>query len=201
MKLIGLTGTTGSGKGYVSALFAKRGIAHVDTDAIVHRLYSENRSCIDELIDAFGDILAEDGSIDRKKLAPIVFSDEAQLARLNTIVHRYVKAEVDQISKAYADQGADYLLIDAPQLYEAGMESMCWRVIAVTAPMELRVGRICARDALTKEAANARIACQHTDAFYEENADFVIRNDGTNSVEEMVNAIIGALEHDKIKTK
>lgn len=201
MKLIGLTGTTGSGKGYVSALFAKQGFACVDTDDIVHRLYSENHSCIAQLTAVFGDILAEDGSIDRKKLAPIVFSDPFLLKRLNEIVHRYVKDEVERISAQSEKAGEEYLLLDAPQLYEAGMDSICYRVIAVTAPTELRISRICARDNLSRKAAETRIACQHTDAFFEAHADYVIRNDGTHSVEELVNTIIGELRNDKKETE
>lgn len=200
MKLIGLTGTTGSGKGYVSALFACNGILSVDTDGIVHRLYREDQSCIDLLTKEFGDIRAEDGSIDRKKLSTIVFADRSRLATLNQIVHQLVKAEVEKLSMLHAQKGEEYLLIDAPQLYEAGMEKICHKVIAVVAPTELRIARICARDGITREAAEARIAAQHTDAFFEATADFVICNDGVQSVSEQVDRIMGELNNGKTQT-
>ena len=197
MELIGLTGTTGSGKGYVAALFARYGIFCVDTDAIVHRLYREERACIAQLASEFGDILAKDGSVDRRKLASIVFADRERLQTLNRIVHVWVKDEVEKISQFHAQNGETYLLIDAPQLYEAGMDEICHRVIAVVAPMDLRIARICARDALQREAAMARIASQHSDAFFKERADYVICNDGIRSVEEQVDSIAGELGYGK----
>ena len=200
MKLIGLTGTTGSGKGFVSRQFGEYGIPSVDTDALVHRLYRENTACIGELTRTFGDVLAGDGSIDRKKLAPIVFSEPAALAKLNAIVHKYVHAEVNRIAMEYHENGADCLLIDAPQLYEAGMESMCQAVIAVVAPTQLRIARVCARDGITEEAARARIKNQHPDSFFRERADYVIENDGIRSVTEQIDFIAGALGYGKTQT-
>ena len=200
MKLIGLTGTTGSGKGFVSRQFAEYGIPSVDTDGLVHRLYRENAACIGELTQAFGDVLAEDGSIDRKKLAPIVFADPVSLARLNSIVHKYVHAEVERIAAEYEAQGVDCLLIDAPQLYEAGMDSICSAVIAVVAPASLRIARICARDGITEQGARARIANQHPDFFFRERADFVIENDGVQSLAEQIDSIIGVLGYGKRQT-
>lgn len=197
MKLIGLTGTTGSGKGYVSAEFARLGIMSVDTDGIVHRLYREDQACIQLLTEEFGDILARDGSIDRKKLAAIVFADRERLQTLNGIVHRLVQAEVEKIRDVHAQKGEAYLLIDAPQLYEAGMDRICDKVIAVVAPTALRIDRICARDGLSRAAAEARIAAQHSDAFFEENADYVIWNDGEHSVTAQIDRIAGELGYGK----
>ena len=105
MKLIGLTGTTGSGKGYVSTFFARAGIESIDTDAIVHRLYREDKDCIGALVQAFGEILAEDGSVNRKTLASIVFADRSKLATLNSIVHKYVAREVERICLAKEKEG------------------------------------------------------------------------------------------------
>lgn len=195
MKLIGLTGTTGSGKGYVAALFAQVGIDSIDTDAVVHRLYRQDAACIAELEAAFGAVLAEDGSVDRKKLASIVFADREKLAMLNSIVHRYVKREVERICLAKEREGCDLILLDAPLLYEAKMENLCDRVIAVVAPEPIRVMRICARDGIDEPAAMRRINNQHTDAFFEENADYVICNDGQASVQEQINCIIGELRN------
>lgn len=195
MKLIGLTGTTGSGKGYVASLFAMAGIDSIDTDAVVHRLYRQDAECIAELQRFFGSVLATDGSIDRKKLASIVFSNPRQLETLNSIVHRYVKREVDRICLDKEREGCDLLLLDAPLLYEARMESLCYRVIAVTAPEPVRILRICARDGIDEAAAVQRIKNQHTDAFFEANADYVICNDGQASVQEQINRIIGELRN------
>ena len=194
MKLIGLTGPSGSGKGYVSLLFAKQGIPSIDTDAIVHRLYREDASCIASLEEAFGPICGEDGGVDRRKLAAIVFADRESLALLNRIVHRLVWQEVEKIAAAKEADGCEFLLLDAPQLYEAGMESLCHKVIAVTAPLPLRLERICKRDGLTREAAEARIRNQHNDAFFKERADYLICNDGVMLLSEQIDRIMGELK-------
>ena len=195
MKRIGLTGTSGSGKGYVSACFAGYGIESVDTDAVVHRLYRENRECIDAIESAFGAVRAADGSVDRKKLAAIVFADPEKLSVLNAIVHGYVRAEVERICEKRASEGCEVLLIDAPQLYEAGMDALCDAVIAVVAPESLRLERICARDGIDPAAALQRICNQHPDAFFEARADYVIRNDGVCAVEAQVERIVGEWKH------
>ena len=122
------------------------------------------------------------------------------MARLNSIVHKYVHAEVDRIAMEEQAKGRDCLLIDAPQLYEAGMDSICHAVIAVVAPTELRIGRICARDGITRDAAMARIKNQHPDSFFRERADFVIDNDGIRSTAEQIHIIAGALGYGKTQT-
>lgn len=199
MKLIGLTGTSGSGKGYVSACFARRGIDSIDTDAIVHRLYREDVACIAALESAFGPLRDGSGIIDRRRLAGIVFTDKEKLATLNAIVHLFVQREVERICREREAEGCAVLLLDAPQLYEAGMEEICHKVVAVTAPEALRIERIRARDHIDGSAAEMRIKNQHCDAFFEERADFVIRNDGVASVEAQVDRLIGELENDKSK--
>ena len=199
MKLIGLTGTSGSGKGYVSQIFAHHGIESIDTDAIVHRLYREDAECIAALEAAFGPLCEEDGSIDRRKLAFIVFAHREKLTLLNTIVHRLVRREVERLCQEREAAGVELLLLDAPQLYEAGMEALCRKVIAVIAPVSVRLERICKRDGLSQAAAEARISNQHSDAFFEERADYLIRNDGILSVSDQVDRIIGELKNDESK--
>ncbi|MBQ8288813.1 MAG: dephospho-CoA kinase [Clostridia bacterium] len=196
MKLIGLTGTSGSGKGFVAALFAERGIDSIDTDSVVHRLYREDAECIAALETAFGPLQDGSGAIDRRRLAGIVFANKEKLSALNAIVHRFVKREVERICREKELTGCRFLLLDAPQLYEAGMESVCYRVIAVTAPESLRLNRICGRDHIDCVSAEQRIRNQHSDAFFEARADFVIRNDGIASVEAQVDRIMGELEYD-----
>lgn len=195
MKLIGLTGTSGSGKGYIAALFAAQGICAIDTDAIVHRLYRENLSCIEELEKAFGSLQTEQGEIDRKKLAAIVFADRDKLQLLNAIVHRYVKSEVGTICQTEQERGTELLLLDAPQLFEAGMEQLCDRVIAVIAPLDLRIERIMERDKISRMRVEERIRNQYTDDYFERNADYVIYNDGKHTVNEQVESIIRELQY------
>lgn len=196
MKLIGLTGTSGSGKGFVAALFAERGIPSVDTDAIVHQLYREDAACIAALESTFGPLCGPDGAIDRRHLAGIVFADKDKLATLNAIVHRFVKREVERVCREREAEGCAFLLLDAPQLYEAGMESICYKVVAIIAPESLRLERVCARDRIDRASAEQRFMSQHSDAFFEARADYLIRNDETSSLQEQVERIIGDLQND-----
>ncbi len=190
MKLIGLTGPSGSGKGYVAAVFAQYKIASVDTDAIVHCLYREDEDCIAELEQTFGPLTDDSGQIDRRRLAAMVFADPDQLARLNAIVHRYVWAKVEQIADAHRLAGEEFLLIDAPLLYEAGMDRLCQKVIAVIAPRELRKARLLARDERTSEEIDRRMNGQPADEFYTARADYVLCNDGSQSPEDFVRQIL-----------
>lgn len=196
MKLIGLTGTSGSGKGYVSEIFAANGIASIDTDSIVHALYREDSACIAALEIAFGPLQTEAGEIDRKKLASIVFADPAQLDLLNRIVHRFVREKVNAICREEDARGTRVLLLDAPQLFEAGMESLCDRIIAVVAPREVRIERIKTRDQIDRVRIEERLRNQHSDSFFEQHADYVICNDGKHSVSEQVERIIREVQYD-----
>lgn len=193
MKLIGLTGPSGSGKGYIAACFAKRGIDSIDTDAIVHRLYREDTECIAALERAFGSLQDDSGAIDRRRLREIVFADREKLAALNAIVHCYVRREVERICQERKAQGCRVLLLDAPQLYEAGMEVLCDQVIAVIAPQQVRLQRVCTRDHIDAAVALQRFRNQHSDAFFQDRADFVICNDGASDIEKQTDEILEEL--------
>jgi len=177
MIVIGLTGTTGAGKGEVGRVFASLGACVCDTDRIYHTLLAECDALKRELCNTFGAITDELGNIDRKKLAPIVFSDKAKLSTLNHITHRYVLAETDRILADAAAQGVTVGVIDAPMLYESGADKKCSAVVGVIAPAETRLARIMARDGLTEAAARSRIANQKSDAWFEETCDYTISND------------------------
>ena len=189
MKIIGLCGGSGSGKGTVASLFAERGILHIDTDEVYHRLTSGKSPCLDELCYAFGEgILSADGALDRKALSEIVFSGEGSKARarLNAISHRHVVDEVRKIIK-YADGKYPAVLVDAPLLFESGFDTECDIVVAVTAKREHRIQRIISRDNITLEAAERRIDAQIGDSELISRADFVIAND--SDVESLKGAV------------
>lgn len=190
MKIIGITGRSGSGKGYVCARFAEHGIPMIDTDAVVHALYRENESCINELEAAFGPLRSESGEVDRKKLGSIVFSDSEKLNKLNMIVHRYVAEEIERICTRLEADGHGAVLVDAPQLFEAHLEHICDLVIAVTAPEEIRIDRICKRDGISVEGASTRLNHQLEDDFFISHADVVIVNDGRSDVGDQVKKLL-----------
>lgn len=197
MVVIGLTGISGSGKGYVSARFANRGIPAIDTDRITHTLYEQSGDCVSALTDQFGlDILRSDGSVDRGRLAEIVFSCPEKLELLNRIVHRYVLAEVRRQIAEYAAKGISMVLVDAPQLFESGFDRECRYTLAVEADPEVRLDRICKRDGLTRDQALKRIRNQHEDAFFRDRCDFIIRNNGTEDLDAEIDRILDAVQRE-----
>jgi dephospho-CoA kinase len=182
MLVLGLTGPSGSGKGVVGKVFSEKGIPVLDTDAVYHALIDRPTSCTEELKNAFGDtILSCNGGVDRRRLAAIVFdpADEKKekLLLLNKITHRYVLDTCRAWLKEQERKGCRASVIDAPLLCESGFDKECDRVIAVLAPRQTRLARIMLRDSLTVAAAEERLSSQQADAFYEEKADFLLRND------------------------
>ena len=180
MKVIGLTGPSGAGKGAVCGVLAKHGIPAIDTDAVYHRLLAENDALTEELCASFGkDILNESCRVDRKKLGATVFGrpdTPARLHTLNTITHKYVMARTHEMLLALKQNGAIAAIIDAPLLFEAGIEKECDAVIGVLADRETRLSRIMKRDGITKEDAMMRISSQNSDGFYRSSCQYILEN-------------------------
>ena len=184
MKVIGLTGPTGSGKGVFGSFLLEKGIPVADTDAIYHGIVGKDGPCMAALRARFGDEIAKaDGSLDRPRLASIVFcGGEEQKVRclaLNEITHGHVLREVRVWLAEQKAKGAVAACVDAPLLVESGFHRECDATVSVLAPKDVRLSRIMARDSLSEAAALARISSQKTDDFYRQNSDFVIENEGT----------------------
>ena len=195
MKILGLTGPSGAGKGAVCTIFQSFGIPSIDTDAVYHRLLEEGGSIRDELCASFGQgILGKNGKIDRKKLAATVFGKEntpSLLHTLNTITHKYVMARTNDLMQTLKQNGAIAVLIDAPLLFEAGIDHECDAVIGVLADREERLCRITERDGITKEAAEMRINAQKSDAFYRSSCQYILENN--NALEAQIRRLIKEL--------
>ena len=181
--LVGLCGRSGAGKGYVSALFACRGIPSVDTDAVYREMTGPTdrlSPCMLALAERFGGgIVSADGSLDRAAMRALVFGDDPEaLADLNRITHRFILGETRRQADALYEEGFPVVLIDAPLLYESGFDAECARVVCVTAPEEILVRRIMQRDGIPEEDALRRLAAQLPVSELEERADYVIVNDG-----------------------
>ena len=178
MKVIGLTGGTGSGKSVVSKSLAAAGAVIVDADKIAHEIILKGEPAYQEIIEYYGTgILDEDGNIIRKKLGEIVFNDKEKLAFLNQCTHKYITAEVKrQIAEAKAEGTTTAIIVDAPLLLEAKLETVCDLVWVVYAEPEVRAQRVMARDGITYELAKARIANQKSWEEYKAAADAVIDN-------------------------
>ena len=180
MLLIGLTGPTGAGKGEVAKIFASYGLPVINADEVYHTLITPPSSCLRELMLTFGkEILLADGSLDRKALGAIVFSDPAALERLNGITHRYVMEEVRRQVELLRRREIPAAVFDAPQLFEAGAQNICGAVVSVLADRALRLERIVARDGITPEAAMRRITAQKSDEYFKTHSDYIIENNGS----------------------
>ncbi len=181
MKIIGLTGPSGAGKGLCGEYFRSIGIPCIDTDKVYHDLLLPPSACAKELAARFGqDILREDKTVDRKRLATIVFSDESgrSAADLNAISHKYVKEETLSLLADFRAKGKRAAVVDAPLLFEAEFDKFCDFSIAILAKRELRLSRIMERDSLSREKANERLSAQKSDDFYISRADYTLCNDG-----------------------
>ena len=119
-----------------------------------------------------------DGSLDRKALGERVFSDEKALETLNGITHRHITEEVEKLLADWAMNGGELAAIDAIALIESGMGERCDAVIGVISERETRIERIMQRDNISREYAELRVDAQKDNAFFEENCDMIIRNDG-----------------------
>ena len=182
IRVFGLTGPSGAGKGAACRIFAKYGVPSIDTDAVYHELLEHSNALTNELSATFGrSILGENGRVARKSLAAAVFGHEntpALLHTLNEITHKYVMARTWEMVHALEQGGAAAVLIDAPQLFEAHIERSCECVIGVLAHRELRLARIIARDGISKEAAERRMNAQRDDAFFRGSCHYILENNG-----------------------
>lgn len=176
MKIIGLTGGSGTGKGTVAARMRELGAGWVDADAVYRDLCAANREMLAALNAAFGGVTDETGALDRPKLAKIVFSDPEKLAKLNEITIPYIRAA--SLDAMQAQSSCPIVLYDAPTLFEGGVDDLCEKTIGVLADTETRVQRVMARDGISEEAARARILAQPDDGFYRARCDYILENNG-----------------------
>jgi len=175
---VGITGGIGSGKTTVCKLFELLGIAVYYSDDEAKKILDYDSTVKSELLNLFGaSILNEFEQIDRKKIATIVFSDTTKLASLNAIVHPAVAKHFDEWCKK---QSSPYILKEAAILFESGAYKQVDKSIIVTAPIELKLLRVIARDKTTEEEVLKRMSNQLPDEEKIKLSDFVIRNDEEN---------------------
>jgi dephospho-CoA kinase len=181
MYVIALTGGIASGKTTLLNALFKQGVPVIDADCISRTLTAPNGEALPLIRDAFGeDVFHEDGTLDRKALAAIVFSDEGKRRRLEAIIHPMVAArirkELDEIGLTHKAA-----VVDIPLLYESNMESMANEVWCVYVPKREQVRRLRERDGLTYEQALMRLKSQMDPREKCRLADHVIRTDGLPS--------------------
>jgi dephospho-CoA kinase len=179
--LVGLTGGIGSGKSEVSRLLAARGAVIVDADVVARAVVEPGTAGLAAVVAAFGaDVLAADGSLDRDRLAALVFADPDARARLNAIVHPLVGARTFELIAAAADADPHAVVVnDVPLLVEAGLQDRYDVIVVVATEPATQVARLVQQRGMTESDASARIAAQAPLADKIAVADYVIRNDGS----------------------
>ncbi len=181
MLIVGLTGGVASGKTTVSLVFKEEGAYIIDADQIARELVQPHKPAWNEIIRAFGrEILQEDGSIHRKKLADRIFTDPDERKVLNQILHPRIKEEIERRTREIGEKDPEAIVvIDAPLLVELGMHHKVDRLIVVTSTQTQQMERLKERDGRSPEEALRLFSSQMPVGEKEELADFVIRNEGS----------------------
>lgn len=176
-RIIGLTGQSGAGKSTAAKFFEQNGFCIINADLLVRKIYSSGSPCIKTIASVFGeDIIAENGSPDRKLLAKRAFSSKENTALLSSIVHPFVTAELLAETKKAAESGAKTVIYDAPQLFESNADVICCEIISVIAEKQVRLERICRRDNISEELALMRMDVQLDEEFFKVNSDYILEN-------------------------
>lgn len=194
MIIVGLTGQSGAGKTTVCDTFEKSGFAIINADVVAREVMSKGSKCLDETVNVFGDVLLEDGTLDRKKIAGIVFSDADNLRIYENIIFPYIISSIKEKIDMYKKEMYNYILLDAPTLFESKADGLCDIIVSVIADRDIRLKRILKRDSITLHEAESRLDSQKNDDFYIEKSDYVIKNNGSlseleNNTIDVVNSI------------
>lgn len=187
--VIGLTGGIGSGKTTVGKMLAERlGYAIIDADKVGHSVYAPGTEGFTKVVEAFGSgIVAADGTIDRKALGRIVFSDRAALQRLNSIVWPLIARRLRELVQEMLAEGRRIVVIEAAVLIEAEWQGQVDEVWVVTASPETAIQRLMARNGLSEEDARKRLSSQLSNEERCKHATVVLEN--TGSLEELAKRI------------
>ena len=176
--IIGLTGQSGAGKSTVCRVFKREGFAVIDCDKVAAEVTKAGSDCNRELSASFPECFDESFALDRAKMAQIVFSDSESLWLLERIEFKYITAEIEKKVEKLSKK-ADYIVLDAPTLFEAGIDSSCDIIAAVVSDEDIRLRRITERDSVSEEFAKKRFSSQHGEEFFRERCGLIIENNGT----------------------
>ena len=197
--LAGLTGGIATGKSTVSAMFAHLGAKIVDADLLAREVVMPGQAALAEIVREFGpEVLAPDGSLDRKRVGAIVFGDAQKRKRLEEITHPAIRIRQQRILSVYEEEAFEGIVIwDAALLIESsGAKGMDKVVVVITDP-DTELTRLMARDGFSEEDARRRIASQMALAEKVKVADYVIDNSGSRSESErLVKDVYRALTRD-----
>lgn len=198
MITVGLTGGIATGKSLVSQLLEEHGAFVINADLIAHELYNPGTIGFNSLISHFGDtILDLNGTIDRKKLASIVFTRKHEMDNLNTIMHPLIYDEIKKIMSDLSNKKYPVVVVEAAVLIEAGWQDLFDQIWVVSSDMETVISRLNVRNGLSREESLKRIYSQIHPKDRNKYADIVIENNGNT---EILSSRIKELWADKLST-
>ena len=185
--VIGITGGIGSGKSVVTSLLRdKFDAAVIDTDTIGHEVMEIGKSAYKKVVEIFGNkVIAEDGSIDRKKLGSLVFDNLELLSKLNNIIHPAVEAEVDKRIAEFTKKKYKYIALETALLIKVGYNRKCDKVWFVYADKDIRLKRLYDNRGIDKEKAIKIFESQNSEEEFRQIADNVIDNSGSEAETEI----------------
>jgi dephospho-CoA kinase len=194
MRRIALTGGIATGKSYVLDQFSRRGVPCLDADVLAHGVTAAGTEATAAIAARFGSVLAADGSVDRAKLGPIVFADDAARRELDALVHPAVyRAIAAGLRGLELTEHPPLAIVDIPLLYETGRPQEFDAVIATVCPMEMQIERLLKRG-LSDAEARQRLSAQLPAAEKGRRAHFVIDTSGSfERTDEQVEAILNSL--------
>lgn len=183
--LVGITGGIGSGKSLICSVFRILGVPVFEADKAAGEITGQNPAVKKELSAYFGSGIynAEDGSLNRRKLASLIFNNRESLSFVNRLVHPLVKESFD---RWVMEQKSAYILQEAAIMFESGFYRFMDLNILITAPIELRIRRVLERDHTTREQIIERMKNQWNDEEKSRLADFVIINDEVHPVMDQI---------------
>lgn len=175
MKIIGITGSSGSGKSTVCEILnEKYNVKIIDADKIAKELLTSGTEYYNDVISKFGRKITDDvGEIDRKKLADLIYNDDKKREMLNNSTFYYV---VKKIKLRAKEINSVDIIIDAPLLFESKLDDICNFTIGVIAKESVQIERIIKRDTISKEQACKRLKAQQTNDFYMSKCTEIIEN-------------------------
>ena len=184
MKVIGITGSSGSGKTTLSKILNEReDVKVINADEVVRELSVPGTEYLNAIKDTFGqEVFFEDGNLNRKKLAKKIYNDNVSRENLNKLTFNYVVKEIISRVINIDSEKVKFAIIDAPLLFESGLNKCCDYVISLIADFDLKVRRICKRDNIDEQTAKSRLNIQNEDEFYIQKSDFVIHNSENNDL-------------------
>lgn len=174
MKVIGITGGIGSGKSTISNMLRDAGYPVFDSDFHAKSLYNSDRDVIEDMKKLFGENIYKDGFLDKKALSDIVFKDKTSLEKLNSIIHPKVR---ESMFFQIKESKSDLFFVESAILFESGLNKYVDNVLAVTAPVGLRIERTIKRDNTTEEKVRERMKFQLCEDRRLFKSDYVISTD------------------------